>query len=98
MTTLTRKGYGRIFVQKPEDIAKIDALIKELDEFEHSYLPEQLIAVYTEYPKMVYTHKFDALNMNHLTAECWKRGFQIWVCDNGNAEYIDDKGQPFHAC
>lgn len=95
MNNLTRKGYARIYVANPADIEKIDALIKELDEFEHEYLPEKLIAPFSEYPKLCYTHKFDGLCMNRLSAECWKRGIYIWVCDNGHSEFMDADAKPF---
>ncbi len=88
MTSLTRKGYARIYVANPEDVERVAALIKELDESEYDYLPSKLIAPFSEYPVVVYTHKFDGLCMNRLTAECWKRGILVWVCDNGHAEYI----------
>lgn len=94
MNTLTRKGYGRIYCAKPEDVEKVSAIIKELDAFEHEYLPKNLIAPFSEYPKVSYTHKFDGLCMNRLTAECWKRGIFIWVCDNGNAEFMTELAEP----
>ncbi len=90
MNTLTRKGYARIYVAKPEDASKVEGIIKELDEFEHGYLPAAMVAPFSEYPKLCYTHKFDGLDMNRLTAICWKRGIQIWVCDNGHDEYMED--------
>jgi integrase len=90
MNTLTRKGYARIYVSKSEDVERVKQIIKELDEFEYEYLPEDLIAPFTEYPRLAYTHKFDGLCMNRLTAVCWKRGIGIWVCDNGNDEFMAD--------
>lgn len=68
-------------------MAKVEALIRELDEFEYDYLPAKFITVFTNYPATVYTHKFDALDVDALTAECWKRGFKIWVFDNGHNEF-----------
>lgn len=85
--SLTRKGYGRIYVDTVENIEKVKAIIKEMDEFEYSYLPEKLIAVYTEYPNVTYTHKFDALDMPKLTATCWRLGIKIWVFDAGHNEF-----------
>lgn len=38
-TTLTRKGYARIYVANPQEVGNVEALIKELDEFEFEYLP-----------------------------------------------------------
>ena len=85
--TLTHKGYGRIYVDTVENIEKVKAIIKEMDEFEHSYLPEKLITVFTEYPNVTYTHKFSDMNMSKLTDKCWKEGIHIWVFDAGHNEY-----------
>lgn len=87
MRTLTRKGYGRIYVDDAGNIEKVKAIIKEMDEFEFDYLPKDLMAVYTEYPKVVYTHKFSDLDTNKLTAKCWHVGIKIWVFDAGHEEY-----------
>ncbi len=88
MSALTRKGFARIYVEKPEDVEAVKKIIKKLDEFEFDYLPESLIAPFSEYPELSYTGKFDALDMNRLTAECWKIGIKIWVLDNGNNETV----------
>jgi predicted RNA-binding protein with EMAP domain len=96
MSTLTRKGYGRIYVDKAEDVEKVSAIIKELDAFEYSYLPPDLIAPFSEYPKLAYTHKFDGLCMNQLTAACWKQGIHIWVCNNGQCEDMDENAKPLY--
>lgn len=94
MNTLTRKGYARIYVHNPDDVPKVAAIIRKLDEFEYAYLPEKLIAPFSEWPKLVYTAKFDGLCMNRLTAACWKRGIPVWVCDNGTCEFMDDDAKP----
>jgi hypothetical protein len=84
---LTRKGYGRIYVDAVENIERVKEVIQEVDEYEFTYMPKDLIAVYTEYPKVVYTHKFCDMDMDKLTALCWKRGIKIWVFDSGHNEY-----------
>ena len=38
-----RKGYGAIFVEKPEDVERVKSIIREMDEFEYGYLPENLV-------------------------------------------------------
>lgn len=74
-----RKGYGRIFVQKEEDIQKVKDIIKGMDEFEYEYLPDDLIAVFSkENMDAVYTHKFDDLDTNELTRKCWERGIYMF--------------------
>lgn len=84
---LTHKGYARIYVEHEDNIQLVKSIIREMDEFEYSYLPENLIAIHTEYPKVVYTHKFSDLNMNKLTAACWAKGIMIWVFDAGRNEF-----------
>ena len=84
MNTLTHKGYSRIYCETEADIAKVREVVKELDEYEYGYMPSNLVTVYTNYPSVVYTGKFSDLDMNALTAECWKRGIKIWVNDTGH--------------
>lgn len=88
MKTLTRKGFGRIYVAKETDVKLVKAIIKELDEFEFDYLPGNLVAPFSEYPNLVWTGKFDGLCMNRLTGQCWSRGVYIWVLDNGHEEFL----------
>lgn len=95
-TTLTRKGYARIYVANPQDVPRVESLIKELDEFEFDYLPDGMVAPFSEYPKLVYTGKFDGLCMSRLTAECWKRGMFIWACDNGHSYAMNEKAEGFN--
>lgn len=94
MNTLTRKGYARIYVEKPEDVVRVKDIIQELDAFEFEYLPEKLVAPFAEYPVLAYTHKFDGLCMNRLTAICWQRGIHIWTCDNGTNEWMEAATSP----
>lgn len=87
--TLSKKNYAAIYVNKPEDVKKVEAIIEEMDPFEYDYLPEGLVKPFSEYPKTTYTHKFDALDMNALTALCWSRGIFIWVFD-ARSEYPEN--------
>ena len=70
----------------PEDIDKVRAIIKELDEFEYDYLPDNYIAHFSEFPGVEYTGKFDDLSIDELTAICWERGIHIWVFDAGHSD------------
>lgn len=73
-----RKGYGRIFVEKEEDILKVKEAIKKIDEYELSYLGEDLITVWKGSAKdVVYTHKFEAC-IDALTEECRNNGIFIF--------------------
>ena len=92
-----RKGSGRIFVEKEEDIPKVKEIIRKMDEFEYGYLPKDLIKVFdpniktfpVENPKdhlwldLAYTHKFDSLNLNELQFRCWAAGIKIFCVMNG---------------
>jgi len=89
MNTLNRKSYGAIYVDTEENIEKVKEIIKEIDEFEFSYLPNNLIMPFDHYPNVQYTHKFCDLDMDKLTATCWNRGIKIWVF-NARQEYPEN--------
>ena len=77
-----RKGLGRIYVQHEDDIDKVREIVKELDENEFYYLPDDFVTTVDQYPRLVFVGKFDDMPIEALTAECWKRGVPIWcVCD-----------------
>lgn len=74
-----RKGYGRLFVEKENDIDALKKLIKEIDEFEYGYLPDDLIAVFSEENmKSVYTYKFDDLNMTEVMCRAWAKDIKCF--------------------
>ena len=76
----SRKGYGRFFVEKEEDIEKIKQIIQELDEYEFEYLPENLITVFDpENYESVYTHKFCDLDMGRVLKVAWERGIHCFA-------------------
>jgi hypothetical protein len=85
--TMQRKTYGRIFVQKEEDIATVHDVIREFFPDELSYMGDDVIAVWKGYQLMgktnplkclplVYTHKFEPV-LDELVAECMSRG--VWI-------------------
>lgn len=88
--TFTHKGYGRIYVENADDVEKVYAIVKELDEFEFGYMPPGLVAVLSEYPRVVYLHKFSDMDMDALTVVCWKRGLKIFCFDSGHNEFPVD--------
>lgn len=98
MKTFTKKGYGRIYVAKEEDIVKVKNIIKCLDEFEFKYMPEDFIVPFTAYPAVVYTHKFSDLDLDQLAAICFNYGIYIYCFDAGCNEFplslISSIGQP----
>ena len=79
MSQLTHKGYSRIYIEDMEKAKDVESIIKEMDDFEYSYLPDKMIAPFNVYPRTVYTGKFSDMNMNQLTAKCWEAGIKIWV-------------------
>ncbi len=79
MRKFPRHGHGRIYCLHKRDIPKVEKIIKEMDEFEHTYLPEDMIAVHQTFPSVIPTGKFDDLDLNELTANCWQAGVPIWV-------------------
>ena len=81
------KGYGRIYVAKEEDVQRVKDIIKEMDPFEFEYLPDNLIALFSEYPVVVFVHKFDDLDLDALTATCWDRGIFVWVFSTGDEKH-----------
>lgn len=86
MRTFTRKGYGRIYVDGPK-LIEVQSIIENMDEYEYSYLPEGFIAPFSQYPALVYTGKFDALDIDALTAICFSKGIHVFCLDNGHEEY-----------
>lgn len=87
MKTLTHKGYARIYCETAADVSKVEDIIEEMDEFESTYLPDGMIAPFSQYPNVKYTGKFSDLDMDDLTALCWSRGIKIWVFDAGQQEW-----------
>jgi hypothetical protein len=89
MRKFTRKGYGRIYCRNDGDTTAVMKIIKEMDQYEFEYLPNNLIVPFTEYPKVVYIGKFDDLDLDELTDKCWNKGIYIWIFDSGYNEYPD---------
>lgn len=72
------KYYGRIYVEKPEQIEQVKKIIEEMDEFEYGYLPKDLIAVYNGRIDYEYTGKFYAVELDELMAKCWGKGIKAF--------------------
>lgn len=90
MNKMAHKGYGRIYVKDADDIENVKSIIKDIDEFEYEYMPDNFVTTFHEYPKVIYTHKFSDMDMDQLTATCWSRGIYIWVFNSGSNEYPRD--------
>lgn len=91
MRTFTRKGYGRIYIKNIKDVEKIKNIIKEMNEFEFYYLPNNIFAYIDSFPEVVYMGKFDELDLDLLTVICAKNGIDIFCFDNKQCEFSDYK-------
>jgi hypothetical protein len=79
-----KKGYGRVYVQREEDIKTVLQVMARLDDYEYTgYYPKGLVAVFTGEVGLIYTHKFE-LCMDALTAACWNLGIPIWCISQRN--------------
>jgi hypothetical protein len=93
--SFTHKGYGRIYVLNPEHVPFVHAIIKDIDEYEYTgYMPKDLIAPFSEYPKVVYLHKFSDMSIDEIAARCLKAGYPIWCFDSRRDDYPSDMTIP----
>ena len=88
--TFSRKGYGRIFVEKEEDVTKVEAIMEEIDEYEFKgYYPtgnyaggknERLVTVFSkENYKSIYVGKFDEMDISKVLKTAWDRGVHCFA-------------------
>ena len=96
----SRKGYGRIFVEKEEDIQKVEDIMKEIDEYEfNGYYPagnymggnyERLVTVFSEKNyKSVYVGKFDEMDISKVLKKAWEQGIHCFAVF-GKCNQFDD--------
>lgn len=79
--TFDRKGYGRIFVEKEEDVIKVENILKEIDEYEfNNYYIDGTVAVFGEENfKSKYVGKFDDIDIGKVLKIAWSRGIHCFV-------------------
>ena len=79
---LVRKGESRCYVFKEEHISIVGQIIKELDDFEYDYMPNDWICVWDENwkcsPPLVYNGKFD-INVIQLIQKCAEKKVAIII-------------------
>lgn len=91
--TMDRKGYGRIFCEKPEDVQKIEDIMREIDEYEFDhYYPtgnysggegKRLVTVWGDSKlEAVYTGKFDEMNIGEVLLRAWSKGIKCFAIYN----------------
>lgn len=86
----SRKGYGRIFVEKEEDISKVEDIIQEIDKDEFNfYYPtgeyiggnkERLVTTFSkDNYKSIYVGKFDDMDVGQVLKKAWEQGIHCFV-------------------
>jgi len=79
MYDLIRRGESRCFVFFKEHIEKVKEIIKNIDDFEFDYMPEDWVTLWKENCEdRVYNGKFN-INLTKLYTECGKKGIAIIV-------------------
>lgn len=73
----TTKGYGRIYVARPEHVGFVRDAVRATDEYELPYMPDDFVAVFEGKVELVYGHKFEA-DIHTLTLYCLKHGVWVW--------------------
>ena len=82
------KGYGRIFVEKHEDIESLKTIMRAIDQYEFDgYYPsgnygggEELITVFSpENYHSIYVGKFDDMDITQVLFEAWKQGIRCFA-------------------
>ena len=84
---LYEKGEARIYTDKEENIEKISAIIKEIDEFEWEYLPDDLITVFNGRIDYIYHGKFYDIDMDELMKRCWTKGIFAFYAVQGKERF-----------
>ena len=78
----SRKSYGRIFVEKEEDIIEVHNIIKGMDEYEfENYMPKDIVCVFDKDAVLTYTHKFTDIDLNDLMYRCWLNGIKCFYAN-----------------
>ena len=80
------KRYGRIYVEKESDILVLKGIIIGMDAFEFDYLPNKLIAPFTNSNRCYneYVGKFDDLNMGQVLYRAWLLGVKCFCIFSPN--------------
>lgn len=96
----SRKTHARIFTNSPENVEKIKSIMKEMDEFEYDYFPEDLITYskpfmakigdknYYKIP-LTYVGKFDEMDMNELSIRCMMENIPIYIWYGNNRDELE---------
>lgn len=85
MENFISKSKARIYTNTQENVEKIKSYIKQLDEFEYGYMPDDLVAVYNGNFDLVYNGKFEDIDIPQLQNMCFQKdipcGIIFGYCD-----------------
>ena len=95
-----RKGYGRIFVEREEDVAALENIMQEIDseEFEWYYPTgeymggdnKRLVTTFSEKNfHSIYVGKFDDMDMAQVLKKAWDKGIHCFAVFGKCNEYDD---------
>ncbi len=90
MNKFTKNGWGRIYVVHEKDVARVNEIIKEINPFEFAYMSNVIVAPFSEYPLLCNVQDFDVVDLDRLTARCWRGGIPIFCLDNGLDMIFDE--------
>lgn len=92
MLTFEHKGFGRLFVADESKIPDVIKIMRDIDEYEvDGYMPKDLVAPFSDYPNVVYVHKFADIDMGEVIERCWKQGIYVLMCNGGYSENSDPR-------
>ena len=104
MKQLIYKGMSRCFVKNKNDVERVTDIIRQMDEFEFNYLPENWVTVtefdfpmgvnFVEYvlgkfDDVVYNGKFD-INIDNLIQISKDFGIEVLIMTTVHESEIDD--------
>lgn len=87
MKSLNYKGWARAYVQTQEDAEKAKQILKDMDDFEYGYMPDDFFCVQGD-PNagLVWNGKFDP-DIDEWTKACQEAGVEIRFDSQSDAEY-----------
>lgn len=85
-----RKGYGRIFVEKEDDVTALENIMREIDPYEFDgYYPtgnysggsgQRLVTTFSDKNfHSIYVGKFDDMDMTQVLKAAWDKGIHCFA-------------------
>lgn len=88
--SLDYKGWSRANVKTLDDATKAKAILREMDDFEFGYMPNDWFGIGNSY-HLVPTGKFDP-DLDRFRKACAEAGIDIFFRSATDAQYIGDGG------